>query len=92
MLEDSVDAIVEKDQLTAQNGYKVYSLCAVLDYPANASLDACLTRLLLKCRDLHGTTDYALQALSDVLIVIAGACFGQDLVLKERFSEQDVVL
>ena len=87
LLEAAVDRLAASVHPTAPDIHEIYSLSAVLDLPLEADTEAVMTKLLRHCGRLRPLSDISLQASLDILVVIAGVCFGQDLSLRYDFRE-----
>ena len=77
------DKLVQHHSLHAIEVCRLYSLSAVLDYPLDANTDACMAKLARHCRlMLASVVDLQSASILEILLVIAGAYFGQDEELR----------
>ena len=79
LFDEEVDRLVEHCGLDATKVCRIYSLSAVLDYPLDANTDACMAKLARHSRlMLSSAADLHSVSMLEILLVIAGAYFGQD--------------
>lgn len=87
-LEAEVDRINTQDNISAEDVYTIYGLSAVLDYPLMASTEASMLQLLRHCNQLRSRSHgHTAAGFLDILSIIAGAYFGQDLQLRQEYRE-----
>ena len=81
----------KQGSISAEDAYAIYSLAARLEYPLMADTEASMGQLLRQCSRLRASAEgETRRAYLDVLRIIAGAYFGQDMELRNKYREHGV--
>jgi len=90
-LEEEVEKLGKQGSISAEEAHAIYSLAVRLEYPLMADTEASMGQLLRQCSRLRVSDEgEARRAYLDVLQVIAGAYFGQDMALRDKYREHGV--
>ena len=90
-LEEEIERVGEQGSISAEDAHAIYSLSARLEYPLMAHTEASLGQLMRQCSSLRATPGGETRmAYLQVLQIIAGAYFGQDMALRDKYREHGV--
>jgi len=90
-LEEEIERLGRQGSISAEDAHAIYSLAARLEYPLMADTEASMGQLLRQCGRLRVSAEgESRRAYLDVLQIIAGAYFGQDMTLRNKYREHGV--
>jgi hypothetical protein len=90
-LEEEVERLGRQGSIRVEEAHAIYSLAARLEYPLMADTEASMGQLLRQCNRLRVSGEgETRRAYLDVLQIIAGAYFGQDMTLRNKYRDHGV--